>query len=356
MISALQLSSRSVAFWQWWTAELIDLWAIVVGAVAPGWRTEIAVAITPGNLKFVMGGHTVLEVPRIKLNAGWSAEEKGKIEGLLQQCKSIRLDYPAAEAFRYRGVMPLAVSSYLLNAIALQLPKWMPLKAGALLTDYRVIRRDVDAGTIEIEVAALKRAEVEWLVAQVRSLGFRIKRIGLMDADDRDRMFSFSVGKTAQLRPSANRAERLLLAAAAVLGCAILVSGAIEGFRSHRTLALTTQTTHMAASEAAVRRQEVIERIEPLQVLSTLEASPSSSELILQLSQLVPDDSWLTTFERRDRQIRIVGLSPDAAGIVKRVATSALLSEVSLRSSMSAGIGTGLDRFEIAAEFKSASP
>jgi general secretion pathway protein L len=136
----------------------------------------------------------------------------------------------------------------------------------------------------------------------------------------------------------------------------MVLTGVIEGFRSQRSLALAAETTHAAASEAAVRRQDVIERIEPLKALASLETTASSSDLMVELSQLVPDGSWLTTFERRDRQVRIVGLSPDAAGMVKRLASSALLSDVSLRSSMSAGIGTGLDRFEITAEFKPASP
>lgn len=356
MIGALQLSSRSMAFWQWWSAELIELWGMLLSAVAPGLRTAIAVAITSDRLNFVMSQGADLEVPRIEPGADWAAADRDKLAVLLQSCRRVQLLFPDAEAFRYRRVMPLAVNSYLHHAIALQLPKWMPLKVDILLTDHRVIRRDLTAGTIEIEVAALKRADVERLAKQIRSLGFRIKRIGLREPNDIGPTFSFSLRNAAPIRASTSRSERRMWAAAAVFGCIMILIGAIEGFRSQRSLAFNVQTIHTAVAEAAARRQGVIEHIEPLKALSALEAMPSSTALIVELTQLVPSDSWVTNIERRDRQIRIAGLSPDAAGVVNRLASSALLSEVSLRSSISAGIGTGLDRFEITAEFRPNSP
>ncbi len=62
----------------------------------------------------------------------------------------------------------------------------------------------------------------------------------------------------------------------------------------------------------------------------------------------------VTTLELKDRHIGIVGISPNSGNVVKLMSSSQLLNDVELRSSMSLGIGTGLDRFEITAELKDA--
>jgi general secretion pathway protein L len=78
--------------------------------------------------------------------------------------------------------------------------------------------------------------------------------------------------------------------------------------------------------------------------------------LLAELTALVPQNTWLTTLELKDQHLRIVGVSPNSGNVVKLASSSRLMSDVQLRSSMSLGVGTGLDRFEITAELKAGSP
>jgi general secretion pathway protein L len=77
-----------------------------------------------------------------------------------------------------------------------------------------------------------------------------------------------------------------------------------------------------------------------------------AAEILADVTARVPQDTWLTTFELKGRTLRLVGLSPDAATVVKLLTDSSQLTGVELRSSTSAGPGTGKDRFEITAEVK----
>jgi hypothetical protein len=225
-----------------------------------------------------------------------------------------------------------------------------------LLTDFRVIGRDADEGILRVEVGALKRGDVDIHRQRLQALGFNVVAILLQDAAGDAASFKFSTGKRTLVRAGYHRNERLLVTAAALLGFSTLATAGIQSYRSQQVLAQVMQSTRSSASDALAHRQELLERLEPLTALNETERARSSSSLLLEATLLLPENSWLTTFERKEREIRIVGLSPDSAGIVRRLASSALMRDVTLRSSISAGIGTGLDRFEITAELQPVSP
>jgi len=159
-------------------------------------------------------------------------------------------------------------------------------------------------------------------------------------------------GHRFQLR----RSDRVLIFAAATLGLACASVAATESYRSHVSLEQAKTVTHVPASTALARRQQLLARLEPLSALARLEATPSADALLAEITMLVPTNTWLTTFELKDQHLRIVGVSPNSGNVVKLVSSSQLFSGVQLRSSMSLGIGTGLDRFEIAAELKAGAP
>jgi Tfp pilus assembly protein PilN len=112
--------------------------------------------------------------------------------------------------------------------------------------------------------------------------------------------------------------------------------------------------TRVPAAAALAHRQELLARLEPLHALVELETAPSATALLAEVTMRVPKNTYLTTLELKDRHVRIVGVSPNSGNVVKLVSSSQLLNDVALRSSMSLGIGTGLDRFELTAELKGA--
>jgi hypothetical protein len=167
--------------------------------------------------------------------------------------------------------------------------------------------------------------------------------------------FRFS-STSASGRVTLDRTDRALISAAAALGLICAAVTGTESYRARHALDEARATTHVAAAEALGRRQHLLARLEPLNALSKVEVVPSAPAILAEVTALVPHDSWLTTFELKDRELRIVGISPDSSVLVRHLASSAVLSDIELRSSMSAGIGTGRDRFEIAAKIKAGLP
>jgi Tfp pilus assembly protein PilN len=102
-------------------------------------------------------------------------------------------------------------------------------------------------------------------------------------------------------------------------------------------------------------RQHLLSALDPLAVLSSRERAVGTVGAAMILSDVttrIPQDAWLTTFELKGHNLRLAGLSPDPAAVVKVLSESPRLTAVELRSSMTAGAGSGKDRFEVVAQVK----
>jgi hypothetical protein len=207
-----------------------------------------------------------------------------------------------------------------------------------------------------IDLAALKKTEVNAVLERLKAWGMRVASIHLGQPSGPGHRFKFGADGVFGHRLKLRRSDRVLagVAAALVLACASVAS--TESYRSQVSLERAKSESRAPASAALSHRQELLGRLEPLTALAQLEAAPSPTALMADLTMLVPQNTWLTTLELKDRHVRLVGVSPNSGNVVKLISSSLLLTDVALRSSMSLGIGTGLDRFELTADLKGIAP
>ena len=249
--------------------------------------------------------------------------------------------------------VPLAVLPHLDGAIALLLPKLLPLDAKELLTDFAVASRDPTNRAACIDLAALKKTDVNPVLDHLRAWGLQIFSTHLGEPTS-TRRFRFSADGVFGFALKLQRSDRVLIGVAATLGLACASVAATESYRSQVSLEQAKTATRVTAATALAHRQELLARLEPLHALAELEAAPSATALLAEVTMLVPQNTYLTTLELKGSHVRIVGVSPNSGNVVKLMSSSQLLNDVALRSSMSLGIGTGLDRFELTAELKGA--
>jgi general secretion pathway protein L len=347
-------------FLRWWSAELIACAQDGIAWVAPQWRRALTIYVDANRLAIIDGDSIeqtpIMEFPRQHLRSELPDTLPDPVPAALERGRRVRVVIAAQHAFIRRLRLPLAALPHLKTAVSLQLPKLLPVDARLLFTDFEVAAADPRKGIVDVDLAALKRADVEPISRAIQAWGLRFTSLHLADGMDAAPRFRFT-GLGASGGASAfGRVDRWLVGAAATLGLACAAVAAAQSYRAERALDQAQGETRGAASVALGRRQSLLARIEPLKALSQLENAPSAAAILAEITALVPPDSWVTTFELKQRTLRLVGVSPDAAALVRRLTSCALLTDVELRSSMSVGIGTGRDRFEISAQAKSASP
>jgi hypothetical protein len=352
----LQVTSRLL---RWWAAELRSCADDLIGVLLPQRRRASTVYWDGARLLFLdedsPNSQTIVEIPRVGGVGYWPQTIPVPLATLPEQNNRIHLVVSPQRAFVRQIRLPLAVLPHLDAAVALQLPRLLPVDARELLTDFELIASDPAKNVASIDVAAVKKADVNPVLERLRAWGLHIVSTHLGEPLQ-TRRFRFKddglFGHRFQLR----RSDRVLVIAAATLGLACASVAATESYRSRVSLEQAKTVTRVPASAALARRQQLLARLEPLVALTQLEAAPSADALLAEMTMLVPTNTWLTKLELKDQHIRIVGVSPNSGNVVKLVSSSRLFSDVQLRSSMSLGIGTGLDRFEIAVELKAGAP
>jgi hypothetical protein len=346
-------------FMRWWSAELRLCLSDLQRLLLPRWRRALTVYIDAGRMVWTDGqpgfsGH-FHEILRPHWKAALPEELPEPILGAFEPGRRVELRVASQQAFIHRLRLPLAALPHLKTAVALHVGKLMPLDPALLLTDCAIANVDATTGTLSIDLAALKRADVEPMILRIRGWGFRIASIQLSESPDSVPRFRF-IDAERHHGMEAGRTSRILVGAAAALSLLCVGVTGTQSYRAQRALDHVEQHYAATAGIALDRRQQLLTQLEPLIALSRLENGPAAAALLADVTALVPRDTWLTTFEFKDHHLRMVGISPDSSTLVKHLSSSALLTDLELRSSMSAGVGTGKERFEITADTKSGPP
>ena len=360
-MTKLETTTRRVSqFLRWWAAELHSCAHDVLGLLVPQRRRVLNAYWDATRLLFrdenSSDPKTIVEISCVDGIDHLPETIPASLSAVREQNNRIRVFVSPQRAYVRQFRLPTAVLPHLDAAVTLQLPKLLPLVASELLTDFEVIDSDLTQKMASIDLAALKKAEVNAVLERLKVWGLRVASIHLGQPSGPRHRFKFGgdgvFGHGLKLR----RSDRVLAGAAAALGLACASVAATESYRSQVSLEHAKTETRAPAAAALAHRQVLLGRLEPLAALAQLEAAPSATALVADLTMLVPQNTWLTTLELKDRHVRLVGVSPNSGNVVKLISSSLLLSDVALRSSMSLGIGTGVDRFELTAELKASAP
>jgi hypothetical protein len=355
LLAAATLLGR---FLSWWLAELTACARDLFALIAPTWSRSLSVFVEDGRLRLYDGRSQlqdpIIDVPCEKLGAVLPETASAQLADALKGGGRVRVVVNTDKAFIRRLRLPIAALPHLKSAIALQLPKLAPLDVSQLLTAFELVGVESTVGLIDL--AILKRTDVDPLMSRLGAAGLRVVSIHLASAPEAKPRFRFGSVDLSGREPTFRRADRILIGAAATLGLACAALAATESYRAERALESAKLQTRVAASAALGRRQLLLSKLEPLSAMSEVESAPTVAALLAELTVLVPHDTWITTFEIKEHRLRLVGISPDSAALVRFLSGSGQLNDVELRSSMSAGIGTGKDRFEIAAEARAKPP
>jgi general secretion pathway protein L len=346
-------------FLRWWAAELDSIGHECLTLMVPKHHRALTVFVDMKHVLIIDGEAslrtTLADIPYDSRNISLPETLPSMAVDSVRR-RRVHVVMAAQMAFIRRVRLPLAARGHLKSMMSLQYPKLLPLDAALLFTDFKILASEFPKQFVDIDLAALKRSDVEPFLERIRGWGFRIASLHVgKNAKDKPR-FQFSIAGAGARESYLGRLDRLLIGCAASLGLACTAIAATETYRAKYALGQAKELTSAPAESALSRRQQLLRRLDPLLALSRLEGAPTAAALVADITERVPHDTWLTTFELKEHHLRIVGLSPDSAGLVRRLSGSSLLSDVQLRSSMSVGIGTGKDRFEITAEFPVASP
>jgi general secretion pathway protein L len=195
-----------------------------------------------------------------------------------------------------------------------------PFTAEELYWNHRIVGADRENGRLSVRLSLVPKANLDPLLADLAAIGIRPRRLEIADGPDKGTYLPLN-GDGARKHHASHR----LLWPAALCCTALALAAVVTPFaRQELTLAsLDSQITgtRAAAAEADNLRQE-IDRLSGSAGFIESERDKAGRPLVVlaATTTILPDDTYLTEMELRQRKLTLSGRSAGAARLIGALA------------------------------------
>jgi general secretion pathway protein L len=141
-----------------------------------------------------------------------------------------------------------------------------------------------------------------------------------------------------------------------LLIAAVLITPIWQKTREQENLTRELRHVRIAAEEVEQVR-EALERarLGSVEVLNRKRGQPRMTDLLRELTDLLPDGTWVQTLNFRDGEVDIRGESTQATALIGLLEQGPGISAVSFRSPVMQVASTGQERFHISLQYNPAA-
>ena len=351
MIAVANSVSRFLA---WWFGEL--------AACAPDRlrgllrRKSSVLMLTPSKdvVHFtVRRGGRVRRLGQIPLSTASRRALSDLFGGAQPRSPEIVVNVPANKVLRRSVSLPLEAAENLREVLAFEMDRYTPFKASEVAYDYRVTATNIAIRKITVDLAVLPRTTLEQATSIAGLFGLATHRIGIVGDDaEQERSFNFRPYENSGDRPAAHR--RLVFGLTMAAGVLAAVAWYLPLYFDHRAIAIyeaRLEETRTAALQAEKLKKRLTAAMDLSRVLIDRRAeAPTVASLLADVTDRLPDDTWLTQLQVHDSTLTISGFSSSAAPLIARLEASPLLAQVRFGSPVTAAPEGGGERFNIVAQ------
>jgi general secretion pathway protein L len=335
-------------FFDWWGRQLLDL-------VPPDWRgggqgadALVADAGQPGVLTLLRRrrgvdqrlGQVRLDDPSATaLRAALNARPRGE---------TVLLRLPPEAVLERSVVLPLAAERDPERVLGYEMERLTPFSADEVYWGYAIELRDRARTRLVLRLTVVPRAAIAGLIDMLTRHG---GRPDLLEAVTADGPRSIRLTHEGGDGPRAWLSERPLAIAAGVLALLVIVSPFLR-----QSLQLSDLQDRLEAMRPRLAQAEQLRRritgagaggdavaAETRRLGDTLEALAAVTEIL-------PDDSYLTEFTMRERKMTLSGLSASAPKLINALSTDPRIRNPSFTAPVTRSESNHNDVFSIRAE------
>ncbi len=258
------------------------------------------------------------------------------------------LELSSSDVLRPVVKLPHASERILRSALQYELEKLSPVPPDEVYFDFRVLGRDREANTAEVEVRIIRRAIVDDALALCRSAGLSVGEIRFEgDARPADRG-SFPMDRNAWLRSLWRRWSVALVGMLAlILLLAVLLASYLRGAATLDALTDEMLTEGARASRVEQLQHRIEQTTTQLAFLAEQKRSPLFVAILADVTRTLPDGSWITEFTMSGSKIRIGGYSRAASDLIGVFDRSGHFTNAQFAAPVTQGPSQGIDRFDL---------
>jgi general secretion pathway protein L len=266
-----------------------------------------------------------------------------------QHLTVIRLAEP--QVLRRTVSFPAQVRDNLAQVVRYEIDRLSPFQSDQVFSDFRLLGPAAGPAKIAVELALCKRDEVRGWLQRLRDAGAPA-----------DALTWEGAWPKANLLPKDERPSRrgrlltltnVLLLLVLLLGAAAL---ATPLWQKHQLrTALTAQVQELKGkAEEVYKARDALERARKgsVAVLQLKADQALSIDLLRELTERLPDDTWVQNLDVQDGEVQIRGESAQATALLGLLEKAPGISEVAFRSPVVQVATTGRERFHISFRYR----
>jgi general secretion pathway protein L len=216
--------------------------------------------------------------------------------------------------------LPLAAERELDQVLAFEMDRETPFKPEELYWNYRITASDRQAGRLSVRLLVVPKASLDLLLTDLAAVGIQPRRVEIADGPDRGFYVPLN-GDGSHSHPASNRLLWPAAVSCAVLAIAAVVTPFVRQEITIASLEREINVSRAAAAEAESLRQE-IDRLSGSAGFIESERDKAGRPLIVlaAATRILPDDTYLTEMELRQRKLTLSGRSAGAARLIGALA------------------------------------
>jgi general secretion pathway protein L len=339
-------------FFRWWLAELKQAMPAAWQARLQHARRRVTLELSGEELTVgVEESRRVTRIESFPLAQDPKLQQQ-QINDLLQQKDLLEAPHylllEQSSTLCKELKLPLAAEANLAQVLTFEMDRQTPFKASNVYFDCKVLEREAATSQLRLQLFVAPRADVDRAVDALADRGLALAGVDVV---------SHGSGQGVNLLPvehrkrAINPRSRLNL----VLGlvCVVLIAAVMAQslyLRAHQVAELEGAIAAVQGEARKVMniREQIEDTGEAAGFLATRrDASPLAIELLADVTNLLPDDTYLDRLVIGPDNVQMQGKSQNAQQLIERVNTSQLLGEAAFRGSTRLDARSGLEIFEL---------
>jgi general secretion pathway protein L len=354
MSSVIGLARSSLAaLWSWWLAELAGMLPRPLKRVGRRERRQVVLLLNPGETVVLERiGDSGRVVGVVSQSQGdWTAQLAALLHRVNHRRQPVTLCLSGEHGLRKIISLPLAARDDLEQLLRLEMDRLTPFRADEVCFAQRIVDTDAANRRIMVELAVAPKTIVEEALKTARMVGAVPARIELGTARPDGR-------EPLNLLPQESRdaaGERRLLRALVLLALILAIAAVAIPLQRQRSK-LAALTDQVAASRVEAEESYALrEQLDQLTQTGTFLLAekgrrPMATEVLADLTRLLPDQAHLAQLTLQDGEIQLHGWAATASDLIGLLDESRLFRRPQFRSPVIRDEGDGAERFHLSVE------
>jgi len=349
-------------FWRWWSGELREC---VPGALVR-WSTRLSVLplVVPETNGYSIHRFDGDAWQRVGQVNGDTPEALATALGARLQSLNVKRFTLALNPGQFLAKtvrLPAAAEDNLRNALRYELDRHTPFKPEDVGFDCAIVGRDEAVREILVRLVIAPKATLAQAVERVASSGALVAAVQPAFVDRPTLSINLLPHEENGAAPMQHLLRWAPWALLAAFGAAALVLPVYQ----KRAQVIELQPQVMIAAQQAQAADGLHQQLDRAQneynfLLQKRYASPTTLQLLNEVTRILPDDTWLQNFELRTtakaKELQLQGETGVAGKLIELFEQSPLLTGASFKSPVTQAPGSQGSRFHLAMEVKEGAP